>query len=1092
MGGGNRKPNEPENEKNPLERPVKPPAEAEFDAADNMLDETDKAAEKKNTGSQDGRGAGDNPAAQKVEPGMEVKLGGEKWKIDNLVPDKGLVVLKQEGRGRGFAVIGEITTPEELKEKYVETEVGGRKLYSLKGDKKGAAYEVVPGLSGEGKVQLFPRHDFRFVSSDEIKGVLEAQQRVERVQRMADALRFPKGKEVNYDYENWKVAEVLGDKGRVLLHNPEHGKDYALVTTSVTKEQLEKDYTKVQVGKDELYISEKGQVMQRSPMPQRGDKIQLWPKHEYEAPTFGQLDAAIAAQEKAAAKAAKPAETAKAEKPAGEKKAPGAAESVKPGDHFDVDGEKLVVAEVDKTGKYALIEEKPGNRPARVINPSIEEMTRDFKPLEVGDKVYYINDSTGEVYEPTGNGRELKEVQNRSAWPVKDLKVAASEEFKDIFKAVDANDKVGGEREINGHKVKVTSDGPMRTLNIDGKDYRLFGSSWFSHDFTGPNGKVLPHGDVKIHVYGKDPKDLAKVQAELIPELIRATEPGGPLHGKLGGFKTHDPMHMVKDGWENVTPINDGRSDKFMPGPTGQNAKGFTIYPRDAEAAKQVQEYLGKFLAERGLRMDEKVDSKNVGDRSLDKSSNRVSLERDLYEVGIVGKGEQGALLPAEQEAAIKEFAEKKVAAGAKGWEQFKSAADLYTDESRTMLKDAVLKQLNQEFRLDPRLCSLAYADAVPGETQRRVMLVSNDGSHNHKGSYYLDESKARKEKDITYDSEGKLKTGLTGRPAMYEIAKVLSESTGKDLDPAILRAEQVARINAILPVEEAAAVNALKSTLKYAEDAASRRLPGENGLHKLEQPLKLNLGGKPLNIGAIEVVDGQIYLKSAEDGTRYRAQPWLDAITEGLRERAAAKDGTSYSAKQALAQLEGNLEARVALVNALAKEYAFNTRVLTPPATEKAAEIVAGKPLRKGAGSQVFSGNFTPSGGAAEIGVTEGGGYKVTEKGGEKGGAVPRRFEEIPREEIAQMRERIMNEKKLSAEDRAASLRVLELAQEGDPRAREAIGRAMAEVKRGGFDKTTGAAVGVGIVVSALAGWYAYYKMQQAREPYVPKAVVR
>ncbi|MBX9951412.1 MAG: hypothetical protein K2Y39_19745, partial [Candidatus Obscuribacterales bacterium] len=114
------------------------------------------------------------------------------------------------------------------------------------------------------------------------------------------------------------------------------------------------------------------------------------------------------------------------------------------------------------------------------------------------------------------------------------------------------------------------------------------------------------------------------------------------------------------------------------------------------------------------------------------------------------------------------------------------------------------------------------------------------------------------------------------------------------------------------------------------------------------------------------------------------------------------------------------------------------------------------------------------------------------TERGGEKGAVASRRFEDIPREEIAKMRDRIMNEKKLSAEDRAASLRVLELAQEGDGRAREAISRAMAEAKRGGFDKTTGAAVGVGIVVSALAGWYAYYKLQQAREPYVPKAAVR
>jgi hypothetical protein len=272
----------------------------------------------------------------------------------------------------------------------------------------------------------------------------------------------------------------------------------------------------------------------------------------------------------------------------------------------------------------------------------------------------------------------------------------------------------------------------------------------------------------------------------------------------------------------------------------------------------------------------------------------------------------------------------------------------------------------------------------------------------------------------------------------------------------------------------------------------------GEKGLYKLEQPLRLNFDGKPLNIGAIEVIDGQVYLKSADDGTRYRAQPWLDAITEGLKERAATKDGTAYAARNALAKMEGNIEAKVSLVNLLAKEYAYNSKVLAPEATAAAANVAAGKPLRKGGGpGQIVSGTggITAAGGSAEIAATEAGGYKVTEKDAEKGGIAPRRFEDIPREEIAKMRERIMNDKtgKLTPEDKLASLRVLELAEQGDPRAREAIGRAFAEAKtRGGFDRTTGALVGVGIVVSALAGWYAYYKLQQAREPYVPKATVR
>lgn len=1100
MGGGTRKPGDGENEgRKPPEREIKPRVEAELDAADRILDETDKVEKK---GVEAGTGtAADRPGEAQVKPGMEVQLDGQKWKIDQLTPEKGLVVLKQPGRGFSEAVISERASAEELAKNFVSVETNGVKLYARKGDKKGEVFEAIPMKDGE--VNLIARKDVRFVSSQEIKGVLEAQERVERVARMTAAARYKKGMGIEYDNESWKVAEVLGDKGRVLLHNPEYGQDFAKVSTSVTPKELEEKYTKVQVGDKELFIAKNGAVMEKAPFTARDGKVQLWPNHQFAAPQITELDALARAARTGTANAlgrveaapaeARPAEKAVAGQETGGKEIAG---QIKAGDFFEIDGEKRVVAEIDNESKYALVQEKSDTRPARVLNPSEADLARDFKQMKVGNNVYYFNESSGDVYQPTGNGREMKEVKNRSVWSVEQIKVAQSPEAREALNPPPL-EKPQGERVINGHVVKVTTDGPMRTVNIDGVEVKLAGNGWYQTDLKDADGRYISHGDVKLHVFGKDPKDLAKVQAELIPELVRATQPGGPLYGKIGSFKTHDPMYMVQDGWEDRAVGNADRMDKFMPGPTGQNAKGFTIYPRDAEAAKEVRDHISKFLTERGLRMTEPVNSGNVADSTIDRqASNRVSLERDVVEKGYFKDVREGALLAEEQNKAAREYAERKVAEGAKGWEAFKSPADLYADQKSGILKDSVLNLLSDDFKLDPKACELVYADPILGEAERRLMLVTADKSYGYKGGFYLDESKCKKEKDIAYDFEGRLKSGLTGRSAYYEIAKVLSASSGKDLDPANLRVQAITSQNAHLPPEHAAARHAFKYALNNAEAIVGQQLHGENGVYKLEKPLQLSFDGKPMKVGAIEVLDGQVYLKSAEDGSKYRAKPWLDAIGDSLRERADSRDYGRFAAQKALDKFDVSIEARVALVQSLAREYAYNMHVSSPSVADAAAaRATAGVKLQKGgAPAMGTAGGIVPSGGGVDI-ARVGDGYKVEEKGRERGVGAVRRYEEIAREDLAKMRERIMDDKsgKLTPEDKAASLRVLELAQEGDLRAREAIGKALFEAKaRGGFDKATGTLVGVGIVASSLAGWYAYHKFQQARDVEVPKASVR
>jgi len=755
------------------------------------------------------------------------------------------------------------------------------------------------------------------------------------------------------------------------------------------------------------------------------------------------------------------------------------------------------------------------------------DLEKQYQQFQIGDEKYYVRkgDKTGTVYQespvpvrdgkiglwpaykyaavptesltgkppasparPVDGGRE-KQAQDVKAGG-KDAPRSAHDADPDDFVFKDAE----GEKEIGTHKVKVRTEGEgTRIFTVDGKEYRLTGSAWYkSPTFTGDDGRPLDHGDVKLHIATRSPSDLAKVQAELIPELIKATQPGGPLHGKLALFKTHDPMYAVQDDWQEKVWINQGRKEYFMPGEKGQNAKGFTLYPTNAKAAQEVYDYVSKFLEEKGLKLEGEVQSGNVADGSLDKShSNRVSLERDIFEQGSRGYSE-GALLSPELNQGMKDLAEKHVKENAKGWEQFKTAADLYEgDPKNGRLKDSALELLAKECKLDPKTTRLTYADPHPGEPVRRLLLISNDGgSSAHNDGFYLTESGTKK--TPVYDGEGKLVEGLNGRPAYYEMSKVVGEALARDLDPA--RVEVAKESTPVkLPPHESAAAGALDRVVQDAERLVKEKQASKRGIFELKEPVKLEFKDKQLTVNAIENIDGKLYLRGA-DGTRYRAEPWLDAIREGLAARAHAKElprEQRESALNAISAFNTSVEAKVALLKELASNLAETTAPL-------AQATVAAPSLRKGAAPGAAPGGAASGGqvatGGADIRQGEGGGYEVGGAGAE-GNRGEVSTGEIKPEDIAEMKEAILKDKdsKYTPEEKARALKVLELAESGNVEARDAVRSARNEAaKRGGIDGTTATLVGVGIVVGVLAGWYAYKKLSEAREPYVAKVPVR
>ncbi len=325
---------------------------------------------------------------------------------------------------------------------------------------------------------------------------------------------------------------------------------------------------------------------------------------------------------------------------------------------------------------------------------------------------------------------------------------------------------------------------------------------------------------------------------------------------------------------------------------------------------------------------------------------------------------------------------------------------------------------------------------------------------------------------------------------AMLKSSLATPETKVEPVEVAKPATEPVKPAKDVLAPHQLAAVNALDKTIAEAQKYMAEKPVGEAGTFKFAEPLKLNFHDKPLTVSAIEVVDGKMYLKSATDGMRYSADAWLNAVTEGLQERSASTTiaaADAQAAKLSLEALSASPEARIALIKALATNFAAETKAIAP------AEVVAATttPLRKGGAPSTGAptGNLVASGGGTEIRPTEAGGYEV--KSPKPGETALAGKEAVGKEEIAKLRSNILEDKerKYTPEEKRRALQVLELAERGNVEAREALRGAVG--RGGGIDKATGTVVGVGLVVTTLAGWYAYEQMKSARNPYVARASV-
>jgi hypothetical protein len=414
-----------------------------------------------------------------------------------------------------------------------------------------------------------------------------------------------------------------------------------------------------------------------------------------------------------------------------------------------------------------------------------KEKSQDGKPTGQPKKENKV-DNTPAGQEKTG--KELSE-------PTKTATAAESASSKPDSKLIaSADTEVDGKKVSVKVKDKLGADGTIQldsegrqirqvVYEVNGKPYMLEGSSWLQAPLF-----TTGQSDVKLHVTTISAGDLAKVQATLIPDLFEAAQPGGPLHGNLSTFKTLDVTHGVAPksiSWFAIAP---GHRD--------QNAKGFTLYAKDEIAAKEIYNWLSAKLKERGLTLDGHGDTRNVGDKTRDRTaSNRVSIDRDHFEKADIKIGDHtvtGAVLEDKLAEGMKRYVLKRSADKAPGW-------DFSVLEQDGRLTKKALERLLKECEVDGRCCTLDYeTKGAANQTPRLVFVTNGDDSGPRGQKYYLDESNACK-KVLYHSRTGEPISLLTGRPAYYRISEQVGKEIGSNLDPAHLAYERLSQSEKIL-----------------------------------------------------------------------------------------------------------------------------------------------------------------------------------------------------------------------------------------------------------------------------------------------------
>ncbi|MBX9951414.1 MAG: hypothetical protein K2Y39_19755 [Candidatus Obscuribacterales bacterium] len=302
------------------------------------------------------------------------------------------------------------------------------------------------------------------------------------------------------------------------------------------------------------------------------------------------------------------------------------------------------------------------------------------------------------------------------------------------------------------------------------------------------------------------------------------------------------------------------------------------------------------------------------------------------------------------------------------------------------------------------------------------------------------------------------------------------------------------------LAPHQLAASKAIDFTIAEAQNHLAQKTAAEGGAVKFSEPITLNFKDKPLTISGIDIVEGKLYLKATQDGKRYSTEGWLKALRDGLEERAKSTTipaTEAQAAKIALESIASSIDARVSIIKALASNFANESKAIIPAGAETATVAADANvtPLRKGGGAggstlPSGAGPIVAAGGSTEIRSTQAGGYEVTDSKPTEGEI--RAGTEMPKEDIARLKSKILEDKenKYTPEQKQRALQVLEMAERGHKEAREALRGAVG--RGGGIDKAAGSFVGMGMVVTTLAGWYAYEQLNSARSPYIGRAEVR
>lgn len=265
----------------------------------------------------------------------------------------------------------------------------------------------------------------------------------------------------------------------------------------------------------------------------------------------------------------------------------------------------------------------------------------------------------------------------------------------------------------------------------------------------------------------------------------------------------------------------------------------------------------------------------------------------------------------------------------------------------------------------------------------------------------------------------------------------------------------------------------ALESTLENVAKAIAES-KGKDGVVKLDTPLRLKLPDRTLVVGAIESKGEHVYFKSAVDGQNYSADGWANQIKEGLEaiiKSPTVSPSEITAAKEALQVLTSSNDARASAV----LEFARNYSTEFPAPAEAPSRVAASAALRKGGAPQTTPsrGPIVPAGGGTEIAQTSGGRYEVRTPTESPFAAAAVERETVPKEEIARIRERILeNNDGLKPDMIARALKALDMAERGDLNVHDVLST---EMKRagGGFDRATGRFVSASMVVLALGGWY-------------------